>query len=131
MKLTDAEWVVMNALWAEQPATARQVACHLPAEVSWAYTTLKTLLTRLVEKEAVREKKVGNTSVYESRLSRKRARQGALKSLINQAFDGAFGPLMHFLIDEKNLTVGQRRELKEALAALDKPAARRGKKRQR
>ena len=53
MKLTEAEWQIMNALWKGWPATARQIADRLPEEVNWAYTTIKTMLTRLADKKAV------------------------------------------------------------------------------
>ncbi len=116
MKLTEAEWLIMNALWGKYPATAREVAGRLPAEVNWAYTTIKTMLTRLIEKKAVSERKRGNTSVYEPRLSRRKAQIRAVRSLADVAFDGAFGPLMHFLVEEEKLTSRQRRELVNVLA---------------
>ena len=120
MKLTDAEWQVMNALWASQPATARQIVSRLPAEVSWAYTTVKTLLARLVEKGAPKESKQGNRSVYEPLLSRTGARRSALKVLANQAFDGALGPLLHFLVSEEGLSERQRGELAALLERHEK-----------
>lgn len=115
MKLTDAEWQVMNCLWDRFPATARGIAERLPEEINWAYTTIKTILTRLVEKGAVKESKNGNTSLYEPLLSRQIARRNALKSLVNQAFDGAFGPLMHFLLEDQKLTPKQKQQLLDAL----------------
>ncbi len=115
MRLSQAEWQIMNALWLDHPATARQIAGRLPAGTQWAYTTIKTMLARLVEKDAVAERKQGNTSIYEAVLSRKRARRSALRSLADQAFDGAFGPLMHFLIEEHDLSAKQRAELAQAL----------------
>ena len=115
MKLSDAEWQIMNALWVDHPATARQVAGRLPSGVKWAYTTIKTMLTRLVEKEAVSERKQGNTSIYEPLLSRQKARRRALRMLADQAFDGAFGPLMHFLLEDQKLPAKQRAELLRAL----------------
>ncbi|OHB56886.1 MAG: hypothetical protein A2Y12_03005 [Planctomycetes bacterium GWF2_42_9] len=115
MKLTDTEWQIMNVLWERYPATARGIAERLPKEVEWAYTTIKTLLARLVEKGAVKENKKGNTSLYEPLLSRENARRSALKTLVNQAFDGAFGPLMHFLVEEQKLTESQKRELLKTL----------------
>lgn len=114
-KLTDAEWQIMNALWQDHPATARQITARLPPGVSWAYTTIKTMLTRLAEKNAVREEKQGRTSLYEPLISRSTARRTALKTLANQAFDGAFGPLMHFLLADQDLTEKQRRELMHIL----------------
>ncbi len=115
MKLTDAEWLVMNVLWERFPATARGIAERLPKEINWAYTTIKTILARLAEKGVVKESKNGNTSLYEPLLSRKNARRSALASLANQAFDGAFGPLMHFLLEDQKLNAGQKRQLLNAI----------------
>ena len=111
MKLTEAEWQIMNALWENWPATARQIADRLPGDVKWAYTTIKTMLTRLADKNAVKESKKGNVAVYEPVLSRQNAQRNALKSLVNQAFDGAFGPLMHFLVEDQKLSETEKEEL--------------------
>jgi len=126
MKLTEAEWLIMNALWDKYPATARDIAQRLPEGVSWAYTTIKTMLARLVDKKAVSQGKKGNTSVYEPVVSREKARRSALRMLANQAFDGAFGPLMHFLLEDQKLIARQRKELIEILA---KNRKRKGKRR--
>lgn len=115
MKLTDAEWQIMNALWQDWPATARQIAERLPGDVTWAYTTIKTLLGRLADKQAVKETKKGNIALYEPLLSRPAAQRNALKTLVNQAFDGAFGPLMHFLVEDQKLTDKQKADLLKAL----------------
>jgi len=117
MKLTDAEWQIMKALWEGWPASARDISQRLPAEVNWAYTTIKTMLSRLAEKKAVRETKRGNVGLYEPLLTRQIAQRNALKSLVNQAFDGAFGPLMHFLVADQKLTDRQKEELLKVLKA--------------
>ena len=115
MKLTEAEWQIMNALWEKWPATARQVADRLGDDVNWAYTTIKTMLTRLAEKKAVKETKKGYVGLYEPILTRQNAQRKALTSLVNQAFDGAFGPLMHFLLEDQKLSDTQKEELLKAL----------------
>jgi BlaI family penicillinase repressor len=69
MKLSEAEWQIMNALWKRSPATARDLIEYLPKDTNWAYTTIKTMLSRLLSKHAVSERKRGNTSVYEPLLS--------------------------------------------------------------
>ena len=111
MKLTEAEWQIMKALWEKHPATAREILERLPAGVKWAYTTIKTMLTRLVDKQVVREAKQGNTSVYDPLISQRKARLSAFRSLLETAFDGAMGPLVHFLVEEEQLTPKQKREL--------------------
>ena len=119
MKLTEAESQIMNALWEDYPATARQIADRLPDKVNWAYTTIKTMLTRLAGKKAVKESKKNNIGIYEPILSRQKARRSALKILANHAFDGAFGPLMHFLMEEQKLSAKQRKALIDALGSQD------------
>ena len=111
MKLSEAEWQIMNALWKKNPATARDLIEHLPKNTNWAYTTIKTMLTRLVTKKAISERKKGNTSVYEPLLSKSKARKKAVLSLMNQAFDGTVGPLMHFIVEKEKLSKSQREEL--------------------
>jgi BlaI family penicillinase repressor len=115
MKLTQAEWQIMNALWEKHPATARDIMSRLPKDVKWAYTTIKTMLSRLVEKEAVSEQKQSNTSMYEPLVSQRKARSSAFRMLLDQSFNGAMGPLMHFMLEEQKLNDKQKQELIEIL----------------
>ncbi len=115
MKLSEAEWLIMKALWRRQPATVHEVIEQLPPEVDWAYTTVKTMLTRLGAKRAVSERKVKNVSLYEALVTPQVARVSAWSSFLNQAFDGAMEPLLHFLVRERKLTKRQRRQLAQLL----------------
>lgn len=119
MKLSDAEWTVMNALWEKAPANARDVLETCEPETAWAYTTVKTLLARLVDKGALAESKRANTSVYEPLVSRTDARRSALRSLLDKAFDGAFGPLLQHMVSDEKLSKRDRRELTTMLEELE------------
>ncbi len=120
MKLTEPEWIIMNVLWDRHPAKARGVVERLPSSVNWAYTTVKTMLDRLVEKKAVKKSKQGKIAYYEPLLSRRQARRTALHMVLNQAFEGAFGPMMHFLAEDENLSAGERKELSKILSRKNK-----------
>jgi BlaI family penicillinase repressor len=111
MKLSDAEWTVINVVWEHSPATARDVLEQTEAETGWAYTTVKTLLGRLVEKGALRMRKRANTSLYEPLVSRKDARRSAVRSLLDRAFDGAFGSLLQHLVADEKLSKKDREKL--------------------
>jgi BlaI family penicillinase repressor len=117
MKLTEPEWLIMNALWNKHPAKAREVVERLPSTVNWAYTTVKTMLDRLVEKKAVGKSKRGNIGLYEPLVSRRQARRTAMRIMLDQAFDGAFGPMMHFLVEDEKLSASQREELIKILSS--------------
>ena len=111
MKLTSPEWRLMNALWQRHPATAREISSRLSPGTDWAYTTIKTMLSRLVAKGALREERKGKADVYSPLVSRRRARIHALQLVAADAFEGALGPLMHFLVEQETLSSDERNDL--------------------
>ena len=111
MKLTDAEWKVMDTLWEDAPLTAREILEHMEPDNQWAYTTVKTVLTRLHTKNAVDVDVRGNANFYRPTVSREDARHTEVHSMLRRAFDGALGPLMHFLVTEEKLSDEEREKL--------------------
>jgi BlaI family transcriptional regulator, penicillinase repressor len=125
LKLSDAEWTVMRAVWKRSPATARDVLEHAEGETGWAYTTVKTLLARLVEKGALSMRMRGNVSLYEPRVTMRQARVAALRALVDRAFDGTFGTLLQHLIAEEKLSARDRATLSRLIADVDREDRRR------
>lgn len=107
----------MNALWAHSPASARDVLAHLPKGTDWAYTTVKTMLDRLVEKGLVAVQKQANAGVYTPQVSQQDARSSAVRSLVERAFDGTFGTLVQHFVQAEKLSARERAELKALLDA--------------
>lgn len=64
LNITDAEWEVMRVAWATNETTSKEVTEILNEKTEWKSTTVKTLLSRLVDKEMLGTKKVGNKFVY-------------------------------------------------------------------
>jgi BlaI family penicillinase repressor len=120
VKLSEAEWQIMNALWKKHPATAREIIGRMDGEIRWAYTTVKTMLTRLAAKRAVGETKRGNTSYYVPLVDQQTARRSALRTVFDRVLDGTAAPLMSFLIEEKRLTKKERQELIRMLREADR-----------
>ena len=52
-KVSDSEREVLEALWAGEPLTAKQVVETLSQKTEWHEKTIKTLLDRLLKKEVV------------------------------------------------------------------------------
>lgn len=114
LSLTDSEWKIMNAVWSLGEATTREVLGALGSEVDWAYTTVKTMLDRLVAKGALGEEKRNAASVYQPLLERESARENAVETLLERAFGGAFGSMVSFLLEREKLSARDRERL-EAL----------------
>lgn len=104
MHLSDCEWKVLDAVWQAHPATVRDVMDRLAGRSTWAYTTVKTMLTRLVDKGALESRKQANTTFYTPLISREEARRLALHALRDRAFDGAFAPLVEFVLADDELS---------------------------
>ncbi len=118
MKLSDTEWTVMNEVWRRSPVSARDVLEAVEGETEWAYTTVKTILSRLVDKGALHVRKRANTSLFQPRISREKARRSAVKSLLEKAFDGTFGSLVQHMMTEERLSARDRKKLAAMLAEL-------------
>lgn len=63
-------------------------------EQNWAYTTVKTVLDRLVDKEIIERIKHGKKYSYRSVLSRDEMGEQALKKVLEQYYKGNIDELM-------------------------------------
>ena len=121
MKLSETEWVVMNAVWDQSPVSVRDVHDQVIEDTGWAYTTVKTILVRLVEKGVLRVHKRANTSLFEPIITRKQARRSAVRSLVDRAFDGTLGSLFPHRVADEKLSRRDRERLNTLLEGTDRP----------
>ena len=124
---SDAEWRVLHALWRKHPASTRELLDALHGETGWAYTTLKTVLGRMLEKGLVSAEMHGNAAFYEPAVEQGRARGNALRTMIERVFEGAAGPLLAHLVEHESLSQAERKQLASWIAAAEKKGARRGR----
>ncbi len=113
--LTGAEWVILKVVWEHEPCAAGTVQEALAATHNWAYSTVKTTMDRMVAKGILATQAVRNLTLFSARLTRPEAQRGELKRLIQRAFDGALTPLIHFLVEEEDLTADEIAELRKLI----------------
>ncbi|MDR3601935.1 MAG: BlaI/MecI/CopY family transcriptional regulator [Desulfosporosinus sp.] len=63
-RISDAEWLVMKALWQESPLTASLVIGNLKSDTDWSPKTIPTLIARLVKKGALGVNKESSLNQY-------------------------------------------------------------------
>jgi predicted transcriptional regulator len=119
-----AEWRVLHALWRGHPASARELLERLRGETGWAYTTLKTMLTRMQRKGLVRARARGKATLYEPALGRERSQRSALRALVERVFEGAAGSVLAQLMAPEDLSAADRKRLQGWIDALDRKTAR-------
>ena len=119
VKLTRFELEVMEALWALESASVREVQERLPARKRPAYTTVQTIIYRLEEKGALRRvKKVGNAHVFEPLVTRKAAARRLVDELLD-FFGGSPRTLMAQMVEAGRLTLEDLREAEGALEQIE------------
>jgi BlaI family penicillinase repressor len=114
--INDTEWDLLEVLWAKERATAREVTEALAKKRGWAVSTVKTLLDRMVQKDLISARQVGNVWEYTPALQPVEARRSAWTELVEKAFGGAVAPALHFLAKDAKLS---KKELAELRALLD------------
>jgi predicted transcriptional regulator len=110
-QLTEGEWVIIDAVWANQPCAAPTVQEKLASKKKWSYSTVKTMMDRMVAKGLLNTERIRNLILYRSAITRKQAQKGEIVRALKRAFDGALTPMMQFLLDSNNLSPEQLDEI--------------------
>ncbi len=111
-ELTEGEWAIVRAVWDNQPCAAPTVQEALQKQKGWAYSTVKTMMDRMVAKGLLKTQRIRNLILYRSIITKREAQKGEIMRAVKRAFDGALTPMMQFLLEDNNLSPKQLRELK-------------------
>ena len=91
------ELACLSALWTLQEANVRCVQEIVAQSRPLAYTTIMTVLDRLVRKGKLTRRKVGRSFVYVPTQTRETLRRAAVRELVEGYFDGSEANLVAFL----------------------------------
>jgi predicted transcriptional regulator len=103
-RISEAEQAVMEALWARSPLTANEVADAVAPARGWTLATVKTLLSRLVAKQAVQTAPDGKRFLYSPKVARVDFATGESKRLVDRLFGGSAAGLFAHLAEAEALT---------------------------
>jgi BlaI family penicillinase repressor len=113
--LTDAEWVIMEVVWEQEPCAAGTVQEALQPTHGWAYSTVKTTMDRMVGKGLLATRSIRNLQLFSPLVTRRQARRNELRQCLRRAFDGALSPMIQFLVEEERLSAAELKELRELI----------------
>lgn len=115
VELFDSEWAILQAVWELEPCAAPTVQEALQKEKGWAYTTVKTLMDRMVKKGLLDAERIRNLYLYRAAITRAQAQRSEIMKTVKRAFDGALTPMMQFLIENETLSDGEYRQLESLI----------------
>lgn len=91
------EMLCLKALWSLGEANVKEVRESVARSRPLAYTTIMTVLERLVRKGRLTRRKTGRAFVYSLTASRAEMRRAAIRELVDGFFDGSEDELVRFL----------------------------------
>lgn len=103
-ELTEAEWEIIQVVWEHEPCAAPAVQEELAARKKWTYSTVKTLMDRMVGKGLLATERIRNLILYRAAITQQQAQRGELLRTVKRAFGGAFTPMMQFMLDSDALS---------------------------
>ena len=120
VELTKAEWSVIKAVWESEPCTAPAIQEKLFKPTGWTYSTVRTLMDRMVAKRVLKAKKEGKLTIYHSAVTRRQAQHGELFYTLKHAFNGALTPMVQCLLESRDLDAAELAQLESMIAARKK-----------
>jgi BlaI family penicillinase repressor len=113
--ISDAEWEVMKVLWAKTPCTANEVIEALEVRTDWKPKTVRTLLNRLAQKQAISYSQENRVYAYFPLVSEDECVKSETQSFLKRIYGGAFKPLLVNFLKEEQLSAEDIKELKNIL----------------
>jgi BlaI family penicillinase repressor len=114
-ELFESEWAILQVVWEREPCAAPAVQEILEKDKGWAYTTVKTLMDRMVKKGLLTTERVRNLYLYRAAITRAEAQRSEILRTVKRAFDGALTPMMQFLIESESLSDREYQELERLI----------------
>lgn len=114
-RITDAELEVLKVLWNRGILTAREICNQVSLTNKWSDKTIRTLLSRLCDKEIVEAEKSSKEYQYKALVSKEEYQSFTKKTVVNKLFGGSVKSMLLNFMDTSELTQSDVDELKEFL----------------
>ena len=119
VRLSEAELEVMEVLWAaSQPLGATDVASAVENERNWSLATVKTLLSRLLAKQAIEPARDGRRFLYSPVIERDAYVGAESRRFVSRLYGGKLSPLIAQLAEEEALDAADMAEIEALIARL-------------
>ena len=114
-KISESEWLVMRVLWSNGSLTANEVVKELTGKTKWKPKTIKTLITRLMKKGAVKFEKEGRKYRYYPAVSQAECVRMERRSFVRRVYGGTTRPMLAAFLEDAKLSAEDISELKKIL----------------
>lgn len=118
-QISVAESKVMEVLWQDHPLTADDIHARVATVEGWSTGTVKTLLNRLMSKNALSAAKDGRRYLYSPVLSQADYISEEGRNLVDRLFEGRVSALVTHFSKHQQLNDDDISDLKKIIAELE------------
>ena len=119
INLTEAEWTVMECLWAKSPLSSREVTEQLEKSAGWNRSTTNTLLYRLEGKGAISTVTKGRSKFFSAVLRREDAALHETEGFLDRVYHGSLSMMVSSLTQKQALSKSEIDKLYAMLKELE------------
>lgn len=112
---TKPELAVLKLLWSSKWLTAREIADVVGAEFSWSYSTVRTVLERMCDKDLLKKKSQDGVNLYSASIGKIALLSGMIRDFTDRVLEIDAAPSAALFADSKLLTKDEIEELERAL----------------
>jgi predicted transcriptional regulator len=113
VELSEGQWAIMKAVWELQPCATPTVQEALLKSRKWSYSTVRTLMDRMVAQGLLATEKIRNLTLYRAVITPQEAQRGEVLYALKNAFNGALTPMVQCLLESNDVTPEQLAELEK------------------
>jgi BlaI family penicillinase repressor len=117
--ISPAELKVLEILWHSAPQGSGQIIDALKETESWRDQTVKTLLSRLVDKKIISYKQEGNRYIYFPLLKKQDYQKATSYGFIKRVFGGKISPMVAYFSKQEKISKKDIEELKAIIKELE------------
>ena len=102
--ITDAEWEIMRVVWTNSEVTSKFVAKVLCEKMNWKQATIKTLLNRLLEKNILKKREIGNKYICSTDFTEKEVANSYILGTFDKICKTKVGEMIGKVIENSELS---------------------------
>jgi len=114
-KISNAEWEVMKIIWTNSEISSINIIQELKDKTDWKPTTVKSLINRLLNKNAIGFNKLGYEYLYFPLVSEDECIKLESQSFVNKVFNGSIKSMILTFAQSEEISEKDIAELKSIL----------------
>jgi len=118
MKITEAEWSVLEVLWSRDKFSLGEITNDLMPVKKWSRNTVHTYLTRMERKGLVKIDK-SSSEPYSAGVTKEACAKEERQELLDKVYGGSAGSLITAFLKESNISKEEVDKLRKLLDEME------------